>query len=353
MRSDEVEITTAEGDVLVGRGRCAAHTTRGEVDHGVVESERGADVEIDARAPGAVGLDDDGTVADDEARASDIHGRRNIRGFDAESARAELLDLAQAGGGSDEGELGGAEDDRAVGDEAEDVVGDRVLDAAVDLERGADVGADDRAIRQSQQTGEGVDAGDALELAAEVDATLELRRITLEGDGVGELEAAGNLEGRAEGVVGRRDRDRASARGEGVIEADDAGIDRETTRPAGVSRGEDEFAGAVLGEGVREGREGERIRHRQGVATRHAERIAGRVEVDRAGGREGARHAESGGPSRAVGRDGDRVGEVAKGGVGIDVHATVLDEEGLPCPTERIHAVKGKDTAAEFGQREA
>ena len=69
------------------------------------------------------------------------------------------------------------EDDVTGGNESKHVVGGTgVQDAAEDPETRTRIGADDRVEGQSQKAGDGVVAADALELAAEVDATLELAR---------------------------------------------------------------------------------------------------------------------------------------------------------------------------------
>ena len=204
------------------------------------------------------------------------------------------------------------EDDVTGGNESKHVVGGTgVQDAAEDPETRTRIGADDRVEGQSQKAGDGVVAADALELAAEVDATLELARVTLEGDGVGELETAGELEGRADGVRGRRDRNRAGARGEGVIEADDAGVDGQTTRPAGVGRGEDEVAGAVLGQVIRQRREGEGGREGERPAQLYAQSVRGGVEVDDAAGGEGPGDIEASGGPAAIDSKGDGVAGMA------------------------------------------
>ena len=345
-RADQVQRGAAEGDVPVGTAADAAHAALVEVHDAVVQAERGADVQEDARAPGTIGVDEHRTVADQEAvLVVLVDDFGDVRGRDAEGAGAELLDGIEAGGTA-EAHLELGELDITVGREDEVVVGDGVLDAAEDAQGRTGVGADDRAVRQGQEAGDGVDAGDALELAGSIDAALGLAGRTLQGDRIGEREAADELEGGTARGGGRRDGDRTGTRSLRVQQADDAAVDVEAAGPAGVGDREDERAGAVLGEDVARGREDERIGDGERIAQEDVERAGGGVEVELAVQREAARDAETGGGGTAVGDDGDAVADVAEGGVRVDRQAAVLDEHGLPCPAEGVDAVEDERTRA-------
>ena len=352
-RTDEVQRGATEGDVAEGAGARAAHAALGEVHGAVVETQGRADVQEDARAPRAVGVEEHGAVADGQAvLVGLVDDFGDVRGRDAERAGAELLDGVEAGGAA-EAHLELGELDVTVGREDEVVVGDGVLDAAEDAEGRTGVGADDRAVRQGQEAGDGVDAGDALELAAGVDAALGLAARALQGDRIGEREAADELEGGAARGGGRRDGDRTGARGLGVQQADDAAVDVEAAGPAGVGDREDERARAVLGEDVARGREDERIGDGERVAQRDVERAGRGVEVELTVQREGARDTETGGGGAAVGDDGHAVAGGAEGGVTVDGEASGLDEHGLPCPAEAVDAVEHERASAVLDEAEA
>ena len=348
-RTDQVQVAAAEGDVA--EGAAGAHAALVEIHDAVVETQGRADVQEDTRAPGAVGVDEHGAVADEQAvLVGLVDDFGDVRGRDAEGAGAELLDGIEAGGTA-EAHLELGEFDVTVGREDEVVVRDGVLDAAEDAEGRTGVGADDRAVRQGQEAGDGVDARDALELAGGVDAALGLAGRALQGDRVGEREASDELEGGAAGRGRRGDGDRTRAGAEGVLEADDATVDVETTGPAVVGHREDERAGAVLGEDVARGREDERIGDGERVAQGDVERAGGGVEVEQAVQREAARDAETEGGGAAVGGDGDAVADVAEGGVRVDRQAAVLDEHGLPCPAEGVDAVEDERARAVLDER--
>ena len=349
--AEEIEPTAAERDVLVdAAGVGGAHAARGEVHRGVVEAQDGTHVKVDGRAPGAVAVDEDGALPDHEAGPGLVDDLGGVGGNDAQGARAELLDGAEERRAGP-AHLGSAEDDVAVGDEPERVVADGVLDAAEDAEGRSRVRADDRPVRKGDQAGHGVDAGDALELSAEVDAALGLGARALEGDRVGELEAAGELQGGAAGRGARGDRNRAGAGRERVAQADHAGVDRQAAGPAAVGRREDEETRSVLREDVGRSGEHERRGDREGPAELYAEGAGRGVQVEDAVGREDSADIEAGGGGGAVHAEGDRVGRSAEGRVAVDGHEAALDVEGPTGAAEGVDAAEGQRAVAELGER--
>ena len=205
-----------------------------------------------------------------------------VGGRKAQRTGAELLDIGE-GGPRGDAHLGLAEDDVALGVEAQGVVTDGVEDATLDPEGRAGGGPDDRAVREVQLAGDDVDARQALELATErTHATLQLAGRALQGDGVGQGEAALQLQHGADRGRIRRDGDRSRTRGEGVRQTDDAAVDGQAARPAGVVGGKHECTGLVLEKLVRESTEGERRRQRERLTRGHREGVIDRIEVKRA-----------------------------------------------------------------------
>ena len=64
-RTDQIQVAAAEGDVA--EGAAGAHAALVEIHDAVVETQGRADVQEDARAPGAVGVDEHGAIADEQA----------------------------------------------------------------------------------------------------------------------------------------------------------------------------------------------------------------------------------------------------------------------------------------------
>ena len=353
--ADEVEVTSAHRQIVIEAALEIGEATLVEVDERVVDGDGGAVLDVEFGAPGAVGIDDQRALLHHEAVAGGVGDVRSVTRFDPEGTRAVLLDGAKGGARSDR-ELGGAQDEVASTGETERRVTDGAIDPGVDtaheVERAACLrGADDGAVGHGDQTRQEIGAGETLELATEVDATLDLGARGLEGDRIGPGEAARELERRTHVRRTRRDGERAGTGRGGGGEADDAGVDGQAAGPAGVIGGEDEHTGLVLEQGVREGAEGERRGQRERLTVGDREGVADGVQVERTGRGEGFRSTEAS-ILGAVGGDRDRVGQVAEGGVGVHAQEAALDVDGLASAAEGIDAAEGQEARSGLGERE-
>ena len=352
--ADEVEVTPAHRQVEVSSALLVGEASLVEVDDRVVDGDGGAVLDEELGAPGAVGIDDQRALLDHEAVAGGVGDVRGIARLDPEGARAVFLDAAVGGACSDR-ELGGAENEVPVAGETERGVTDGAVDtgvnAAHDVERAARGGANDGTVGHRDQAGQVIAIGETLQLAAEIDAAIVLGTRGLERDRIGPSEAAGELEGRAHVGRVRRDRERTGTGRGGGSEAQDTRVDRQAAGPAGVVGGEDERAGLVLEQVVRQGTEGERRGQRERLARGDREGVVDGIQVERTGRGEGFRRAEAGIVS-PVGGDRDRVGRVAKGRVSIDAQEAALDVEGLAGAAEGVDAAEGEEAVTGLGERE-
>ena len=351
--ADDGEVTSTEGDVVArailedavsvdvgGREAAEGRALAGRV----VDQQRGALVEEERRAPGGVARQIHRALAEDERAAGDAGVDQDIlRVGDDERARAVLLDgivlVVRRAAGS--GDLRPRQGDVACAREVELAFGGVLLDAAGDrqvaggrTDGGIDGHADGADI--------GIVTGDVLDDAAEIKASEQLVVRGARGDGIVDLDAAAELQRRADRGGAKRDDVAARAGRGGVAEVDRAVVDREAAGEViGAAEGQDgrAFLGQTGDAADLLDRTGDR--DRVGKIERH-----GGVQEDRPGqgaaGR-GTAHRSAAGNARAGDPNGVRNGALDVERRGVGRHHQRLGGRGA----ERIDAAEREGAGGE------